>query len=429
MRILFVSNSFPNILSISTNPSIGGTQRRLDLFVAALSELGELDVLFYVPSGVDTSSETTAQVEQELSTYWNTPIHLTLCPQFTLPRWQQRIEGVFDFAKQAAFLKTRGSTQIQAFENCLQRKPDLIFVQRLQSIYPILTTLAPLPPVFYDIDDVEHLKKLRDLQQLSFLKKALSYLEFPALQRGEYQAIRCSHLAFVCSEQDKQYLAARANFANLEIAPNAISIPPVQPITSEPTLLLLGSFHYPPNTDAANFLIEEVLPLIRRSRPDTKLIVAGINPHHIRSYATGAENVEFTGFVDDLDALYARARIACCPIFSGGGTRIKMIEAAAYGKPIIATTIGAEGLEMQPEQDFLLANSAQEFAEACLQLLENEQRCQQLGTSARAFVTQHYDVAAISQHIQQHIRSRLLMQTDFASILTSATDHENCIHR
>lgn len=404
MRVLFVSNSFPNNLSSSKNPSVGGTQRRLDMLIQALGKIAQLDVLFYVPDYIEISPATIALVEQELSAYWDVKLTLHLCPRFSLPKWRYKLEGLFDFSKQSAFINTRGSQQIQAFEDCLKRSPDAIVVQRLQSIYPVLSTQRSLPPIFYDIDDIEHIKLIRQLRQPSIpLAQFFYYLQLPALWWGELRAIKRATHSFVCSEGDRGYLSEKCGLNGVVTIPNSISIPPAQPTSADSTLLLLGSYRYPPNVDAANFLIEVVLPLIRRELPQAKLIIAGTNPEQIRSYQQGAENVEFTGFVNDLDELYQRSRVVCCPIFSGGGTRIKMIEAAAYGKPIVATSIGAEGLDLVPDQHFLLRNTATDFAAACLELLRRDELCDRLGTFVRQKAEQAYDINNICKLIQHHI--------------------------
>ncbi|MHC5733168.1 MAG: glycosyltransferase family 4 protein, partial [Nostoc sp.] len=88
----------------------------------------------------------------------------------------------------------------------------------------------------------------------------------------------------------------------------------------------------PNNVIGANFLIENIWPLIYQQHPEARLIIAGKSPENIRTYSDNIPGVEFTGFVPDINALYDQTRVVCCPILSGGGTRLKIIEAAAYGK-------------------------------------------------------------------------------------------------
>lgn len=408
MRILFVSNSFPANLSNSINPNINGTQRRHDMLIGALGEIAEIDALYYLPDSIEISPASTLQMEKELSEYWNIKLNLHLCPQYSLPKWRNQLEGIFDFSRQKAFTKTSGARQIAAFENCLSCKPDAIVVQRLPTIYPVLATDQPLPPVFYDLDDIEHVKLIRQLRQATTpLSQRFYYLHLPALLRGEYRAIQSAVRTFVCSDLDRRYLSEKWNLPGIITIPNSVAIPPHSPIPSDPTLLLLASYSYPPNANAANFLIDDVLPLIQKELPDAKLTIAGSNPEYISNYKKSLKNVEFTGFVQDLDALYQRSRIVCCPIFSGGGTRVKMIEAAAYGRPIVATSIGVEGLDMIPGKDFLLCNTAQEFADACLELLRNTNLCDHLATAARTTAIQHYDLTNIKKLIQHTLLSKI----------------------
>lgn len=405
MRILFVSRSFPSDLITDRH----GVYKRMEMLIDAIKEIAELDILYYVPPDTDVSPEAIAQKEYELSQHWHTKIKLFLCPQFrypeSLPKWQRQWGGIFNFSKQLAFVETSGVNQIHAFEQCLSRKPDAIFAHKLNSMTPAILTTKTLPPIFFDVDDIEHIKYLRWLKQPPIqLKKLLYSLQFPALWWGELVAIRLAKRTFICSELDRDYLYRQWNLSGITVVQNAVAIPSTQPITPNPNLLFLGSYCYLPNVNAANFLIEQVWLRIYQSMPEAKLIIAGREPERIRSYIKDVPGVEFTGFVEDLDTLYQRSRVVCCPIFSGGGTRIKMVEAAAYGKPIVATRIGVEGLEMSDGQEFLLRNNPIEFAEACLELLRNNVLCEKLGSAARACAIEYYDRASIVKFIQNHIK-------------------------
>ena len=151
-------------------------------------------------------------------------------------------------------------------------------------------------------------------------------------------------------------------------------------------------------------MIEQVWPLVRQARPDARLIIAGTQPENIRTYSTGAPGVEFTGFVEDLDALYQRSRIVCCPILSGGGTRVKMIESRRLRQthrppPGLVPKV----LAMEDGRDYLQRNHAESFARACIELLERDEWCHRLGASARQSAIQQYDRANIVRTIQSHV--------------------------
>lgn len=408
MRILFISSDAPTDLQTA----FAGIQRRMGMFVEALGRLGQLDVLLYVSPDMDCSPAAIAERERALSQLWKVNINLFQCPKFepypSVPLWQQQIGGIFSLFQQPIFIKTSQTQQVQALDACLDRKPDAIFVHRLHAMCPLLLTRKTLPPIFFDLDDIEHIKLIRSIEHPPVhLPTRLYYLHVPTLCQQECQAMRLATRTFICSNRDRAYLAERWKLPGITVIPNAISIPTPQPIIAEPTLLLIGTYTYPPNLQAANFLLEQVFPLVQQTVPDAKLIIAGKAPEHIRTYQKELPGVEFTGFVTNLDDLYRRSRVACNPISFGGGTRVKMVEAAAYGKPIVATRIGAEGLEMIPDKDFLLRDSATEFAAACVELLRNDDLCDRLGKNARAAAIQHYDRANIVTLIQQQIQSVL----------------------
>lgn len=403
MRALFVSNHFPTNLSTNTQ----GIYQRMSLFIDALKGIAQMDMLFFVSSDVDISEAAIAQFEAQLSHHWGIQIRLFLCatPAVARSKLKQQWLGMLNVHNQIDYVGTSSLPAIKAFEACLERQPDIVFIHRLTSMCPVMRTKQPLPPIFFDLDDIEHIKFMRQIRQPpTRLRTLLYYLQVPARWWGELNAIRLTHQTFVCSERDRRYLHTRWGLSNVVAIPNAISIPNPQPITTEPTLLLLGGYYYYPNINAANFLIEQVFPRIRQVIPNAHLIIAGTKPETIRGYGKNLPGVEFTGFVDDLDALYQRSRVVCCPIFSGGGTRVKMIEAAAYGKPIVATRIGAEGLEMQDGKEFLMRDRPQDFADACIELLRNDALCNQLGAAARIVAIQKYDRTNIIHSIQQSIK-------------------------
>jgi glycosyltransferase involved in cell wall biosynthesis len=142
--------------------------------------------------------------------------------------------------------------------------------------------------------------------------------------------------------------------------------------------------------------------------PTAILKIAGAPPDKIPSYRSGIQGVEFTGFVKELDDLYRKSRVVCAPILSGGGTRVKIIEAAAYGKPIVSTRIGAEGIEMQDGKEFFLRDDPESFAQACIRLLNDHAMCRQMGLTARSTAIKKYNEVKTKQSIQKIIQESFL---------------------
>lgn len=404
MRVLFVSNSYPRDL----RTYVTGSFQRMAMFIGAIKQIADIDLLFYVAPDVDTSPSAVSLRERELCEKWNTKIRLHLCKRHagngSPSKWDYYFGGMGSFCEQSGYSQTSQPEQVQALEECLRLKPDLIFVHRLSAMCPLLLSRKTFPPVLFDLDDIEHIFFLRTIErQWTWRYKLLQYSRLPALLMGELKAVRLATRTFVCSEKDRHHLATKWRLPGIVTIPNSATIKSQLPVVAEPTLLFLGAYWYEPNVQAADFLIAKIWPLVRRAVPSARLIIAGSRPEEIRAYSRSIPGVEFTGFVDDLENVYRRSRIVCCPVLRGGGTRIKIIEAAAYGKPIVATSMGAEGLDFRDGHEFLLRDDPGSFADACVNLLANDSICNSLGSAAHELALQQYGRDKVEALIRAHV--------------------------
>jgi glycosyltransferase involved in cell wall biosynthesis len=147
--------------------------------------------------------------------------------------------------------------------------------------------------------------------------------------------------------------------------------------------------------------------LVRGQVADARLIIAGAPAETPWSDQPAPPGVEYRGFVEDLNALYASARVVCSPIVHGSGTRLKLIEAAAFARPMVSTSMGAEGLAFQDGRDILLRENDAELANACVRLLRDDALCRKLGAAARATMMRLYDAHSIEQQIVEMIRDAI----------------------
>jgi glycosyltransferase involved in cell wall biosynthesis len=237
-------------------------------------------------------------------------------------------------------------------------------------------------------------------------------MQAPAIHLAERQGAANARATLVASEADGKYLAA-LGVPRVHTVPNAVHIPTEPaPVPAESTLLFLGSYNYPPNLAAVTWLVGSIWPLIKARVPHAKLLIAGQPADALPDAWRSDSSIAVLGFVPDLAALYARTRVVCCPIRTGSGTRIKLIEAAAYGKPMVSTTIGAEGLGLQPGKDIAIADSASAFAIACSDLLTSDTSCRHYGAAARGFALQHFDARMIEQRIYDLIAEAAVVEKD-----------------
>jgi glycosyltransferase involved in cell wall biosynthesis len=156
-----------------------------------------------------------------------------------------------------------------------------------------------------------------------------------------------------------------------------------------PALLFVGLLMYPPNADAARWLASEIFPRVRAIYPECRLYIVGdaAPPDLINLNGQG---VELTGRVDSLGPWYAKCDVALAPVRAGGGTRLKILEAMAYGRPVVSTTLGAEGLSLRHGEHLLLADTTEDFALAIVEVIQNRALRIRLRKAARKLVEECY---------------------------------------
>ncbi len=169
-----------------------------------------------------------------------------------------------------------------------------------------------------------------------------------------------------------------------------------------PTLLSVGTFKWLPNIEAVKFLVNQVWPLIKARRPDVKLWIVGNAPtDEILDYAQKDPQIEVSGRVPDIREAFSGAHILLAPVFSGKGTRYKILEAMASGTPIIATGIAVEGLGVKNGEEVLIANDAQTMANTALSLLDDQNLQEKLSRRGQTFVSQNFDWDLIAQKLDE----------------------------
>lgn len=408
MRGLFVSTHYP----ANFKTDVFGVFKRQDLFLEALSAAcTEVDALFFVPPDIQLTPDYVAERRAAFAAKFGRPINLVLCPQAnhqpTRSKFKFYVAPMFNALRLRSYAMPTGERQFAAFESCLARNPDLVFVHRLYGAAPILKAARRISvPTLMDLDEVEHRWFFRNVGEPPYwtLKHSL-YLQIPALFMHELTTLRRMTRAYVASPRDQRYLT-RLGLKNVTTISNVVANPAfVPPPGTEPVVLFVGSFRYQPNITAANILLHEIWPKVSTAVPGARLILAGESPEKIRLTGSPPANVEFPGFVDDMAALYARAQIVCCPIFTGGGTRLKLIEAAAYARAIVSTPIGAEGIDLQDEASALLRGSSDALAASCIELLRNLQKAADLGAAARAVFLRDYDREALIKQLSASFRA------------------------
>ena len=212
------------------------------------------------------------------------------------------------------------------------------------------------------------------------------------LRREERAAWRQFDRITLTSERDEELLRRDAPDKPTAVIPNAVDTDFFRPGEGpvEPgTILFFGAINYYPNTEGLLFFLDEVFPLVKREQPGAKLVIVGqMSPPAITSRAS--DDVIVTGLVDDVRAYLERAAVVIAPLRIGGGTRLKIVEAMSMGKPVVATSIGAEGLDVQPDENILLADTPGDFARQVARVLRDAALGVRLGDAARQIALSRY---------------------------------------
>lgn len=292
----------------------------------------------------------------------------------------------------------------------------LVFCFRLSS-FALLTTLIrmPLPGakrLAVDFDDIESNVINRLLGQSDrrsgFEQDLLLKLERAETLRTEQRALDDADWVSVCSELDARTLAGRGAKAALRVVPNSFpALQALPPRSWRPPVraLFLGTMTYHPNEDAALYFCREILPLVRRELVDgVTLDIVGKGPsQRVRDLAK-SDRVTVVGGVPTVEPHYAAADFVVVPIRYGGGTRIKILEALALGRPVVSTTIGAEGLDLRNGADILLADTPKDFARHCVALARDPDLRNRLAESGRARFMELYEASSVGAKLTDELR-------------------------
>ena len=208
---------------------------------------------------------------------------------------------------------------------------------------------------------------------------------------------------WACSTADAESFRAHyPRCAPVEVIPNAIEIGALRaarPPLERPLLLFIGSFGYPPNVDAALWLGERLMPALRAGGIDARLRLIGADaPEPVRAL-TADPAIEVAGFVDDLAPHLEEASIIPVPIFVGGGTRFKVLEAFGSGIPVVSTAKGVEGIDAVPGEHYLAAETVGEFSTAVSALCVDGDLGVRLTRAARALVETGYSTEAMFRRV------------------------------
>ncbi|MBN1674488.1 MAG: glycosyltransferase [Kiritimatiellae bacterium] len=393
-RILVVAPDLPY-------PIRAGGQMRMASLTQAMAQIGTVHIACIAP---DVPPETRA---------WAAGLGATLahCPR---PRahdagwrlWMKRARAVlsssnlvFDRSEKAFF-----DRQFAEFG------PNLVWLETPYLLRDVLDWQDSVP-IVVDYWGTSGGAR-RDWQRARGPARAWEWLRWRSAAGSERKyAPRVSDIVSV-SELDAQYFRSIALRSRVWVIPNGIvkklGARDLAAQPEDPDLMIMtGDQSYRPNVDAACHFVEKIFPRIRDAHPAAKANLIGRDPAPRVQALAQCPGITVKGYVPDLAAEISRAAVYILPMRLGSGIRSKLFDVFPLGKPIVSTTVGAEGLELVHGENVMIADSPAEFADACVRLLRDAGERERLGAEVRELAERVYSQENIARLVEKAVRSIL----------------------
>lgn len=312
--------------------------------------------------------------------------------------------------------RSRSTALVRLLEDDLPRlQPHVVQIQALDMAYvlPIVRAAVPRAKVILDQHNAEYVLQ----QRLSSLYRALpsrwpravySAVQAARLRRYERSVCQACDVVLTVSDDDAQALSRLGLTTPIVVVPNGVDLSAYQDVESAtelqsspgPHFVFPGKMDFRPNVDAAVWFARQVLPTIRQRLPDAVFWVVGRDPDPEVLALKPLSNVRVTGPVRDTRPYIAAATAVVVPLRMGSGTKLKVLEAAALARPLILTSVAAEGYPVVDERDVLIADTADSLALACLRMANNPVEAAALGDSGYRNLAVPLDWHRVYQHLE-----------------------------
>jgi polysaccharide biosynthesis protein PslH len=279
-----------------------------------------------------------------------------------------------------------------------EKTPDVIYLDHLDPL--ALRGLFPKVPIVADLHNVYSTLAKRVASERKFPVNLYLHNESRLLSYMEKQVAAAASVITTVSDMERGHLQKLGGRA-VRLVPNgvdcaAFSQYPVGRNHAQPTLLYLGALSWQPNAKAAEFMAREVMPRILKERPDVRLQIVGRNPGPEVNALAELPNVEVHANVPDVGVYLEQASILAVPLDSGGGTRLKILEAFAAGLPVVSTPVGCEGIDCR-HGEHLWVTERNQFAEGLLEAIEAPELATEFAERGRKLAEETYDWSVIGK--------------------------------
>jgi polysaccharide biosynthesis protein PslH len=375
MKILFLSRWFPF-------PPSNGSKIRIFQLLRSLAEFHEVTLLSF------SDGDVPALVDRQEG---------KVCTSIQVVPWKpynsQSAKARLGFlSSQPRFLVDTYSLEMETLIRSTMNDCnfDLVIASQL-SMASYFSSFQGVPAIFEEMELGVFYDQLS--KQAHALERIKAQLRWLKLEQYSSRLLNSFGAGTVASEAEFQIIQKRfpAYQNKVKILPNGLDLRDYQDLKVDRKpghIIFAGSFTYVANYQAMQWFVAHVFPLIREQYPDVRLIITG---DHANLPLPFMDNVILAGYVADIKSLVASCDVSIAPIWSGGGTRLKILEAMAVGTPVVATSKGVEGLAAESDVHLLIANDPQIFAKQVLKLLLSGELRESISSNALQLVKDKYD--------------------------------------
>lgn len=391
MRIVFLSAWFPH-------RPLNGSRLRVNLLLRSLAARHEVALLSFADRpDVDPAAA-------EMRALCRT-VEVLPQPRFDPAAWRSRLAwlGAAPRSLTATFSQPMADAVARAARAC-----DVVVASQL-SCAAYAPYFGGAPALFEEVELGEPHGRVGHAAGAERWRAQLSWLKYRHYLRGLLQRFRA---CTVVSERERALVAAVLGDGRaIHVLPNGVAVGDYacQATRRPDVAIFTGALSYAPNYDGMKWFIGEVWPRVRRARPGARLVITGDAGNRQLPATDGVDQV---GLVDDVRPLLAAATLAVAPIFAGGGTRLKILEAMAAGTPVVATAKGAEGIDAVDGQHLLLGDEPAAFAGHVIAVLEDAALRDRLSQAAHQLVEARYDWRVLGPRFESLVSSVAGMHED-----------------
>lgn len=389
MKVLFISRWFPY-------PPDNGSKIRVFNLVRHLALTHEVDLVSF-------ASEAIAQEQLAAMRRYCPAVDVALYKPFK----PHRLKALLGFlSRRPRSVVDTYSVEMQQLVGraVRERSFDVVIASEIDTA-PYALVLSGMPRLLEDVELSAIYERLS--RQRHPVRKARTWLTSWKLSRYAANLLLAFDGCTVVSEREReQVLQVSLGYCPIGVVPNGVDVDYYAADFGSPeadTLVYSGALTYGPNFDAIDFFLREVFPLIRAKRPHVRLAVTGKLDGVPVDRLPDSDGLVLTGYLDDVRPTVARSWVCVVPLRFGGGTRLKILEALALGTPVVSTSKGAEGLEVTPGKDILIADEPAEFADTTLHLLGDQALREKLAINGRNLVRERYGWDRIGQELNRFL--------------------------